>query len=301
MLSFCFGFRGRFTVQSRKRPFGFQCRVGVNHRIQVAGAGYGPTSVEAHAPALTNLPLVVCSSLQVTHTRYTLHHWPGALRKSQGMVTQCGGECCTWGTRFQGGDIIERDLSVRGREVLTSLGDQGDPGFAANARLLLWSLDAVFLRLGGWPSRLALHATSRPPHALSLICWCFSAAAQTWAPSLDCSPTPVPLRDLRFTGSLGSITSSHVCPLFLVLILGCEVTRGTSLQPHLPSDSGDAASPWLVLCPDFVFLFQMPFRPSWASRHLLPESLHLLLGAHPTPTSAAPGFGLSSLQHEPTF
>ena len=28
--------------------------------------------------------------------------------------------------------------------------------------------------------------------------------------------------------------------------------------------------------------------------HLLPESLHLLLGAHPAPPSAAPGFGLSS-------
>ena len=274
MLSFCFAFRGRFTVQSMKRPFGFQCRVGVNHRIQVAGAGYGPASVEAHAPALTSLPLVVCSSLQVTHTRYTLHHWPGALRKSQGMVTQCGGECCTWGTRFQGGDIVERDLSVRGREVLTSLGDQGDPGFAANARPLLRNLDTVFLRsgVGGLPVLLY----TPPPDPLTPSLQYDSASQlqprpgpQAWTVLSGYppdAPTPVPLRDLRFTGSLRSITSSHICPLFLVLILGCEVTRGTSLQPRLPSDSGDAASPWLVLCPDFVFLFQMPFRPSWASR-----------------------------------
>lgn len=44
-----------------------------------------------------------------------------------------------WGTRFQGGDIVEMDLDVRVREVRS-------PSFAADAQPFLWSPDAAFLR-----------------------------------------------------------------------------------------------------------------------------------------------------------
>ena len=108
-----------------------------------------------------NFSRVVCSSLQVAHTRYTLHRSPGAPRWRQGMVTQCGGECCMWGTRLQGGDIIEMDLSVRVREVRS-------PGFAADARPLLRNPDAVFLRWGVSGLPVLLHTPSPDPLTPSL-------------------------------------------------------------------------------------------------------------------------------------
>lgn len=206
------------------------------------------------------------------------------------MVTQCGGQSCTWGTRFQGGDIIEMDLSVRVREVRS-------PGFAADARPLLRNPDAVFLRSGVGGLPILLHTPSPDPLTPSLQ---YAGASQlqprpgpqAWTVQSGFPPvatTAVPLRDLRFTGSLGSITSSHVCPLFLILILGCEVTRGTSPSPvslaipvilHLLGLSSA-----LTLSSSFGSHFGRPGHVA----HLLPDSLHLLqmhtppLRPHPHP------------------
>lgn len=270
-----------------KCPFRFQCRVGVNHLIPVAGRraclceGVWTASVEARVPMLMNLSLAVCSSLQVAHTRYTLHHWPGAPRWSQGMVTQCGGECCTWGTRFQGGDTVEMDLDVRVREVQS-------PSFAAEAQPLLRSPDAAFLRWGVGGLPILLYTPSPDPLTPSLQYAGASQLHPKLGPKLGpfclaaprSQPPPVPLRDLRFTGPLGSITSSYVGPLFLVLILGCEVTQGTSPSP--------VSLVTLVILPllglssalTLSSSFGSPFGHPGHIAHLLPDSAS---APHPTP------------------
>lgn len=105
------------------------------------------------------------------------------------------GDSVWWGVLYVGHKIPGR------RHCRDGSGCQGqggpEPQLRSRCTTFVTEPGCCFPQVGGgWPSHLALHAISRPSHALSPICWCFSAAPQAgpqaWTVLSGCPPVTTP-------------------------------------------------------------------------------------------------------------
>lgn len=147
------------------------------------------------------------------------------------------------GTRFQGRRHCRDGSGCQG---------QGGPGVsaAADAQPLVTEPGCCFPQVGVGGLPILLYTPSPDPLTPSLQ----HAGASQLHPKLGSKlgpfclaaprsqPSPVPLRDLRFTGPREHHLLLRQPPLFLVLILGCEVTLRTSPSPTPLATLGDSAS-----------------------------------------------------------